>query len=44
MQMHPRPLLAVDSAVKQTAFMTVQGIPLSEIDPAGASAGTMVAA
>lgn len=44
MQMHPRPLVAVDSAVKHTALRMLQGMPFNEIDPAGAFAGTMVAA
>ena len=44
MQMHPRPLVAVDSVVKHTALTMVHGNPLSEIDPGAASVGTMVAA
>ncbi len=38
--MQPRPLVAVESAVKHTLLMKVQGIPSSEIEPVGALAGT----
>ena len=44
MQMHPRSLDGVDSAVKQTALVMLQAAPLSEIEPAGAVAGGVVAA
>ncbi len=38
--MQPRPLDADESAVKHTLLMRVQGTPASEIEPAGAVAGT----
>lgn len=41
-QIQPRWLLGVDSAVKHTVLMRVQGSPLSEIEPAGAVGGTSV--
>ena len=44
MQMQPRSLDGVDSAVKQTALLMLQATPLSEIEPAGAVAGGVVAA
>jgi len=44
MQMQPRSLDGMESAVKQTAFSMVQAAPLIEIDPAGAPAGGVVAA
>ena len=43
-QMQPRWLLGVDSAVKHTVLTRVQGTPLSEIEPAGAVGGGVVAA
>jgi len=44
MQMQPRSLFGIESAVKQTAFGIVHGTPLSEIEPTGAFAGGVVAA
>jgi hypothetical protein len=40
-QMQPRSAAAVESMVKQTRFICLQGIPRSEIDPSGAVAGTV---
>jgi hypothetical protein len=41
MQMQPRSLLETESAVKQTTLVLAHGAPFSEMEPAGAAAGTV---